>query len=62
MTDYAAQGDPSRTALIEFAQLVPRPVHPDEIPELRATWWRLARAGHRLPAESGVIVIEGGAT
>ena len=60
MTDFAAQGNPSRTAFIEFAQLVPRDVRPDELPELRSLWWRQARAGHPLPAEVGVIVIEGG--
>ena len=59
MTDYAAQGDPSRTTFIDIEDLVPRPVHPDEIPELRAIFWRLAAQGHRLPAERGVIVIEG---
>ena len=59
--DCATQGDPSRTALIEFAQLVSRPACPDEIPELRAMWWRQAALGHRLPAEIGVIVVEGGA-
>jgi len=61
VTDYAAQGDPSRTALIEFAQLVPRPVRDDEILDLRTLWWRQAAQGHRLPPETGVIVIEGGA-
>ncbi len=62
MKDNATQSDPSRTALIEFAQLVSRPVRPDEIHELRALWWRQAALGHRLPAERGVIVVEGGAT
>ncbi len=62
MTDYAAEGDPSRTAFIKFAQLVHRDVRPDELPELRALWWRQATLGHRLPAEIGVIVVEGGAT
>ncbi len=62
MTDYAAQGDTSRTAFIDIAQLVPCPIRPDEIPELRALWWRQAALGHRLPAETGVIVVEGGAT
>ncbi len=61
MTDYAAQGDPSRTAFIEFAQLVPRPVRSDELSELRALWWRQAALGHLLPAERGVILIAGGA-
>jgi len=27
---------------------------------LATIWWRFARQGHRLPAERGVIVIEGG--
>ena len=62
MMDNAAQRDPSRTAFIEFAQLVPRPVRDDEIPELRVLWWRQAALGHRLPAETGVIVVEGGAS
>ena len=60
MTDYAAQGGPSRTAFMDVAHLVPRDVRPDELPELRALWWRQAALGHRLPAEIGVIVIEGG--
>ena len=61
MRDHAAQSDPSRNASIEFAQLVPRPVRPDEILELRSIYWRQAALGHRLPAEIGVIVVEGGA-
>ena len=59
MTDFAAQGNPSRTAFIDIAQLVPRELRADEIPELRALWWRQAALGHRLPAEAGIIVIEG---
>ncbi len=59
MTDFAAQGDPSPTALIDVAQLVLRDVRPDELPDLRALWWRQAALGHRLPAERGVIVIMG---
>jgi len=59
MTDYAAQGDPSHAAFIEFAQLVHRDVRPDELPELRAMWWHQAALGHRLPAAHGVIVIMG---
>ena len=43
------------------SQLLPRPVRPDEITELRALWWRQAALGHRMPAELGVIVLEGGA-
>ncbi len=57
--NFAAQGDPSRTAFIDIAQLVPRDVRPDELPELRALWWRQAALGHRLPAEIDVIVING---
>ena len=58
--NFAAQGDPSRISFIDVVQLVPRDVRPDEIPELRAMWWRQAALGNRLPAELGVIVIEGG--
>ena len=41
------------------SQMVPHPVRPDEIPELRAIFWRQVVLGHRLPAEIDVIVIEG---
>ena len=51
---------PSQTTHIDIAQLVPRPVRADELPELRRIYWRQAALGHRLPAEIGVIVIEGG--
>ena len=55
-------GDGSEHSLdIDVCQLVPRPVRPDEIPELRAIFWRQVALGHRLPAELGVIVLEGGA-
>ena len=57
----AVNSDGSDTNLeIRVSQLVPRPVLPDEIPELRAIWWRQIALGHRFPAEPGVIVIEGG--
>ena len=58
--NFAALGDPSRTSFIDVAHLVPRDVRSDEIPALRAIWWRQAALDHRLPAEHGVIVIEGG--
>ncbi len=61
MTDSATQGDRSHTTFIDIADLVPRPVRADEIPELRSIYWRQAALGHRLPAERGVIVLEGGA-
>ena len=38
----------------------PRPMRPDELVDVRAMWWRQAALGHRLPAEIGVIVLEGG--
>ena len=60
VTDFAAQGDPSRTAFIDIAQLVLRDVRPDELPELRALWWRQSAQGVALPAELEVIVITGG--
>ncbi len=61
MTDHATHGDPSHTIFVNVVDLVPRPLRADEIPELRSIYWRQARLGHRLPAERGVIVIEGGA-
>ena len=39
--------------------LFPRPVRPDEIRHVRQVWWSQARLGHRLPAERGIIVIDG---
>ncbi len=59
--DFAGKEDPSHITFIDIADLNPRPVRDDEIPELRALWWRQARLGLRLPAELGVIVIAGGA-
>lgn len=53
--------NPEHIISIDRAQLRHRPVLPDEIPELRRLWWRQAAQGHRLPAEVGVIVVEGGA-
>lgn len=55
-------GDNLDTSLdFPVSQLRPRPIDPDELAILRAMWWRQASAGHHLPAEIGVIVIEGGA-
>ena len=59
--DFAGKEDPGHTTFVNVADLVPRAVRDDEIPELRHIYWRQARLGHRLPAERGVIVIEGGA-
>ncbi len=57
----AVNSDGSNHSLeIPTSQLLPRPVRPDELPELRAIFWRQVALGHRLPAERGVIVIEGG--
>ena len=50
--------EPDSILDIPVSQLRPRPVRPDEIPELRAVWWRLAAQGIRMPAEPGVIVID----
>ncbi len=47
---------------IPVCQLVPRPIRPDEVPELLALWWRQAALGNRLPAEAEIILIEGDAT
>ena len=49
------------TSQIELSQLRHRPIGPGELAALRAMWWRQAGTGHRLPAEIGVIVVEGGA-
>ncbi len=46
---------------IPISQLRSRPIGPGELASLRAMWWAQASAGHRLPAEIDVIVIEGGA-
>ncbi len=51
---------PDHTVDIPVSQLAPRPVRFDEIPELRSIFWRQAALGHRLPAERGVILLEGG--
>ena len=50
--------------LVKFSisQLRPRPIGPGELAALRAIFWRQAALGHRLPAEIGVIVLEGGRT
>jgi hypothetical protein len=53
-----SDGSETTTELL-VSQLVPRDVRPDEIPELRAMWWRQAALGHRLPAERDIIVLEG---
>ena len=45
---------------VDLDPLRPRAVHPDELPELRALWWRQAALGRRLPPETGVILIRGG--
>ena len=46
---------------ILISQLRPRPIGPGELAELRSIFWRQAALGHRLPAELGVILLEGGA-
>ncbi len=60
MTNFAARDGTARIAFIDIAQLVPRDVRPDELPDLRSLWWRQAGLGHHLPPEIGVIVVEGG--
>ena len=32
---------------------------PEDLPRLRAIWWEMRRAGLYLPAEPGVIVVDG---
>ncbi len=54
---------PGEQAALEarIEQLAYGEVLPDDLSEVRAVWWSQAGNGHRLPAERGVIVIEGGA-
>ncbi len=37
-----------------------RAMRPDELPEVRKLYWRHVAEGNRLPAERGVILIDGG--
>ncbi len=39
---------------------VERPMRPGERSLVVSCWWRMRREGVRLPAERGVIVIDGG--
>ena len=59
----AAVNSDGPNSSLEFpaSHLIPRPVRPDELLELRAIFWRQAALGHRLPAELGVILLDGGA-
>jgi hypothetical protein len=41
--------------------LIPRPMHPNELRDVRWVWWhQLRHEGVELPPERGVILIEGG--
>ena len=40
-------------------RLVQRPIRPDEVRHVRQIWWNLNADGHRLPAEPGIISIDG---
>ena len=35
------------------------PAHEDKTPSLSAMWWRQRRLGHTLPAEFGLIQLDG---
>ena len=42
-------------------RLFPRPMRPDELPDVRRVWWRQRRhEGIALPPERGVILLPGG--
>ena len=57
----AGSGDGfDHTRTISISQLRHRPIGPGELASLRAMWWRQAGAGCRLPAEAGIIAIQGG--
>ena len=47
---------------IEISQvrLLRRAMRPNEIPDVRRVYWAQAAQGTRLPAERGVILIDGG--
>ena len=45
---------------VERADLRRRPMRADEQVHVRRIYWNCAAAGHRLPAELGLIVIDGG--
>ncbi len=46
---------------IPVFRLFPRPMRPDELPDVRRLWWRWRRReGVKLPPERGVILLWGG--
>ena len=65
----AAEGDRNQRLSIVIStvadgpqeiELATRPMRPDEHQHVRRAWWRLSTEGQRLPAERGLIVIDGG--
>jgi hypothetical protein len=54
-------GGPASGYIVKRRADGPEDILPDiELQELRALWWRLATQGMRLPAECGVILLNGG--
>ena len=53
---------PGERAALEarIEQLAYGEVLPDDLSEVRAVWWNLARQGVRLPAQPGALLIHGG--
>ncbi len=47
---------------LELDGFIPRTIRPQERSLVVACWWRMRREGVRLPADRGVIVIDGGAS
>jgi hypothetical protein len=46
---------------VPVPRLFPRPMRPDELPDVRRVWWHWRRhEGLKLPPERGVILIRGG--
>ncbi len=45
---------------LPFDNFIPRPMRPEERSLVVACWWAMRREGVRLPADRGVIVIDGG--
>ena len=52
------QSQPERRRIQSLTDRLP-PLTERDKEEARVVWWRQVRLGHRLPAERGVIVVDG---
>jgi hypothetical protein len=60
ISQYRDDANNSLTTEIPQDCLRRRPMMPSELPHVRRLYWAHAAHGTRLPAERGVIVIDGG--